>query len=101
MATTKLLANTDRWADDDVFSRDLIDLAMLQAPKNVFAQAIRKARIAYGDAVDRSLGKAIIQLRDRPGRLDECMDALKMTGVPKALLWKRIRALHPAAPKKS
>ncbi len=29
MVTTKLLANTDRWRDDSVMSRDLIDLAML------------------------------------------------------------------------
>ena len=30
MATTKLLANSDRWPDDGVFSRDLIDLAMMR-----------------------------------------------------------------------
>ena len=29
MATSKLLANADRWLDDGVFSRDLIDLAMM------------------------------------------------------------------------
>lgn len=29
MATSKLLANSDRWADDSVFSRDIIDLAMM------------------------------------------------------------------------
>jgi hypothetical protein len=28
LAAEKLLANADRWADDAVFSRDVIDLAM-------------------------------------------------------------------------
>ena len=30
MATSKLLANADRWSDDGVFSRDVIDLAMMR-----------------------------------------------------------------------
>ena len=30
MAACKLLANSDRWADDGVFSRVLTDLAMIQ-----------------------------------------------------------------------
>jgi len=30
MATSKLLANSDRWADEGVFNRDVIDLAMMQ-----------------------------------------------------------------------
>ena len=30
MAASKLLANSDRWADDSVFSRDIIDLAMMK-----------------------------------------------------------------------
>ena len=94
MATSKLLANSDRWTDDSVFSRDLIDLAMLEPPRPLLRRAIEKAAVAYGGSVQRDLGRAIQRLQERTGRLDECMDALKME-VPKALLWKRIRKLRP------
>jgi len=95
MATSKLLANSDRWADDAVFSRDLIDLAMMTPTKNLLNRAIDKARAAYGDSIERDLTKAVQNLRDRPERLDRCMSALQITTVPKALLWQRIRALPP------
>lgn len=39
----KLLANSDRWADDSVFSRDLIDLAM-NAPRAMVWQNLRALR---------------------------------------------------------
>ena len=95
MAATKLLANSDRWADDSVFSRDIIDLAMLELTKPALAQAIRKASAAYGDSIKAELAKAIKSL-GRKGRLDECMDALKIDSVPKALLWDRVRSMKPA-----
>ncbi len=38
MATSKLLANSDRWADDGVFSRDVIDLAMMHPPCRYYAK---------------------------------------------------------------
>jgi hypothetical protein len=95
MATTKLLANSDRWMDDSTFSRDLIDLAMLNLPRRTLAKAIEKAGAAYGESIERDLGKAIERLKERPGRLDECMESLKMKSAPKALLWKQIRRLHP------
>jgi hypothetical protein len=90
---TKLLAHSDRWRDDSVFSRDLIDLAMLQPPKKLLGSALTKARTAYGSSIDTDLEKSIQQLRDRPQRLDQCMAAMAITAVPKALLWKRIKAL--------
>jgi hypothetical protein len=36
-------------------------------------------------------------LRKRPHRLDHCMQAMRLTAVPKALLWKRIKALEQRA----
>ena len=93
MLVTKLLANSDRWRDDAVQSRDLIDLAMMQPPKKLLTAALAKARGAYGGSIDIDLNKAIQDLRDRPHRLDHCMAAMQMTSVPKALLWKRIKAL--------
>ena len=93
MATSKLLANADRWADDSVLCRDLIDLAMMQPAKRLLQLAVAKAKQAYGDSIDSSLLKAIEALRARPQRLDHCMAAMRMTTVPKALLWKWIKAL--------
>ena len=93
MAAGKLLANSDRWSDDSVFSRDLIDLAMLALSKTQMQEAIQKAEAAYGDTVRRDLKKAIQYLSERRGRLSDCMSALKMYEIPKALLWNNIRML--------
>ena len=41
------------------------------------------------------LRKAVQSLRERPHRLDHCMQAMRMTTLPKAPLWKRIKALEP------
>lgn len=95
MACSKLLANSDRWHDNSVFSRDLIDLAMLDVSRATLKSAIEKAAEAYGESIERDLGKAIQNLANHHGRLEECMNALKIEGVPKALLWSRIRNLKP------
>jgi hypothetical protein len=97
MATSKLLANSDRWRDDSVLSRDLIDLAMMLPSPALLREAIIKAEGAYGAAVQTDLRRAVQSLRERPHRLDHCMQAMRMTTVPKALLWKRIKALEPRA----
>lgn len=93
MATSKLLANSDCWADDGVFSRDLIDLAMMQPKLSLLRQALAKAESAYGQAIRVDLGKAIYQLQHRQGWLERCMQAMAMT-LPKALVWQRVRNLH-------
>jgi hypothetical protein len=93
LAARKLLALADRWRDDSVFSRDLIDLAMMQPAKPLLQSAIAKAATAYGDSIETSLEQAIQDLRDRPYRLDACMGAMQMTTVSKAQLWARIKAL--------
>jgi hypothetical protein len=93
MATGKLLANSDRWRDDAVLSRDLIDLAMMKPGRPLLRQAVDKASAAYGDSVQADLVKAIEDLRLRPHRLDTCMAAMRMCTVPKAVLWTRIKAL--------
>ena len=93
MATSKLLANCDRWRDDAVLSRELIDLAMMAPPKKLLQQAIAKASAAYGNSVQDDLAKAVQDLRARPHRLDHCLLAMRVAAVPKAVLWARIRAL--------
>lgn len=94
MATTKLLANSDRWADDSVHSRDLIDLAMLELSRETLDHALLKASGAYGGSIRRDLDRAIQRLRELPERLDECMEALKIDSVPRAVLWKKIRMIN-------
>jgi len=96
MAAATLLANSDRWRDDSVFSRDLIDLAMMAPSRKLRDQALDKAAQAYGASVEADLHHAVQALRDRPQRLERCMRALQMT-MPAAPLWQRIRALVPRA----
>lgn len=93
LATSKLLANSDRQADDGVFSRDVIDLAMMGQRLPALRLALAKAQQAYGPAVSRDLGKAIDRLQERHGWLERCMQAMAIT-LPKAVLWQKIRTLR-------
>jgi hypothetical protein len=93
LATSKLLANSDRQADDGVFSRDVIDLAMMGLRLPVLRMALAKAEKAYGPAVARDLAKAIDRLQERQGWLERCMQAMAIT-LPKAVLWQKIRSLR-------
>ena len=93
MATSKLLANSDRWRDDAVRSRDLIDLAMMKPPKPLLREAVVKAKGAYGESIEGDLARAIDRLRKNPHHLARCMTALGMQQVPSAVVWKYVRAL--------
>lgn len=92
MLASKLLANADRWADDSVFSRDLIDMAMMQPTARLLQSACEKAEGAYGASIRRDLLEAVGKLLTRDGRLEQCMSALKIE-LPKAVLWQRLKAL--------
>lgn len=89
---SKLLANDDRWADTSTFNRDLLDLAMMRPDAAALAAGARKAVDAYGKTVGESLGKAVAYLQERPHRLDEYIQALKIDA-PRAVVWQRIRDL--------
>jgi hypothetical protein len=93
MATCKLLANSDRWNDDSVFSRDVIDLAMMKPSHQLLKEAIEKAQGAYGDAIQNDLKKAISRLKTRESWLDRCMTAMNMTA-PKALIWQNLKNIQ-------
>ena len=95
---TKLMANSDRWADESVMSRDLMDLAMLSHDGGLPAPALAKARHAYGDSVLSDLAKAQQRLLEREGRLKQCMRAMGMT-MPESELRARIQRLRSAVPK--
>jgi len=92
MATSKLLANSDRWNDDGVFSRDIIDLAMMNPSLTLLRLAVEKAEVAYGQAIRSDLDKAINRLKTSPDLLERCMQAMAMT-LPKAVVWSQLRKL--------
>jgi hypothetical protein len=98
---TKLMANSDRWADTSVMSRDVIDLAVLaDADGTLDSMGVAKALHAYGPSVLEDLKKARAQLLERKGRLRECMKTLGMR-MPEADLRRRIQAINPKPPSPS
>jgi hypothetical protein len=90
-AASKLLANVDRWTDAGVYSRDVIDIAMLELSKAGWGQAFEKAETAYGDAVKRDVLKAVDTLRVS-NRLATCLNALAVD-VPQAKMLDRLKRL--------
>lgn len=108
LAASKLLAHSDRWRDDSVNSRDLIDLAMMELDSEILRRAIVKASATYGASVERDLRAAVATLARRRGRLEDCMRKLQMLDVPPgvvpvppALLWARIKRLVPPVKRKN
>lgn len=93
MAASKLLANSDRWNDDGVFNRDIIDLAMMAPSLALLRLAVAKAETAYGPAIRRDLDKAIERLQSRDDWLQRCMQVMAME-LPKAVVWQQIRKLR-------
>jgi hypothetical protein len=92
LVATKLLANSDRWADPSVFSRDIIDLAMVGPDRRTLTHGLRKARAAYGESVFDDAQSAIASLRDRDRAVERCQHALGMTQ-PRAVVVDRLRRL--------
>lgn len=90
MYTEKLLANADRWADNSILSRDMIDLSMMMSHwGGIPDEAWERARAAYGDSVRDAYFKAVERIRD-PEWLRTCME--KMGIDPR--LAENIRAPH-------
>ncbi|MCE2746991.1 MAG: nucleotidyl transferase AbiEii/AbiGii toxin family protein [Burkholderiales bacterium] len=93
LAASKLLANSDRWADEGVFNRDLIDLAIMKPTEDIFAKAYAKAETAYGTAIRKDLEKAIGKLLDKPDWLEKCLRAMNMNETPPATIVTALLAL--------
>lgn len=93
MATSKLLANSDRWNDDGVFNRDIIDLAMMNPSLALLRLAVAKAETAYGQAIRQDIDKAIHRLQSRHGWLERCIQSMAMN-LPKAVVWQQLRKLR-------
>jgi hypothetical protein len=79
LISSKLLANADRWSYDSVFSRDVVDLAMMRVSKKELHQVIEKSREAYGDSILASLNKSIDRLLTKEGLLERCMAVMKIS----------------------
>lgn len=73
----KLLANSDRWNDSSIESRDLIDLAIQRLNSPIPTEAIAKAETAY--PVIEPLKKAISFFQKNPHYRDKCFTALGIT----------------------
>lgn len=73
---SKLLANSDRYMDDSVEARDLIDLAVLRLQSSIPQKAIDKAEKAY--EVMRPLKVAIQRFQERVNYREKCFSSLKI-----------------------
>ena len=98
LTASKLLANSDRWRDEGVFSRDLIDLATMEPDVALLRRGVEKAQSAYGDAVLRDLRRAIDHMAETEGWLERCRAAMAIHDPP-ASIWQRVRALRRVLPK--
>ncbi len=78
--TSKLLANADRFMDDGVESRDLIDLAVLRLQTPIPQAALDKAENAY--EVLRPLERAVQRFQERPDYRKECFLGLQVLAQP-------------------
>ena len=94
LTASKLLANSDRWADEGVFNRDVIDLAMIKPTTQFFTSACAKAETAYGTSIRQDLEKAIRKLVDKPDWLEKCMRAMNMNDIPPASLMSALLAIR-------
>ena len=77
----KILANDDRWNDESVLSRDIIDLAFMIEAWGVkpFREGLRKAHLAYGDHIADSIRSAAVKLRGKKSYQKKCVDGLRVT----------------------
>ncbi|MEH2193653.1 MAG: nucleotidyl transferase AbiEii/AbiGii toxin family protein [Nostoc sp.] len=83
--TSKLLSNSDRYADDSVEARDLIDLAILRLQSPIPQASIEKAEAAY--QVMRPLERAIALFQQRPDYREKCFLSLQVdrSQIPKII----------------
>lgn len=83
----KLLANSDRWADRQVLSRDLIDLAALRSWIGPIPESSwDKVRAAYKAAPAEDLRKALAELARDSERQRNCFQGLDVRGKEETLL---------------
>jgi|SRR6185295_7318486 len=82
----KLLANSDRWADRQVLSRDLVDLAALREQLGPIPEAAwSKAEAAYKSSPKADLAKALNAFAEDAAHRRRCFDGLSVVAAPRIL----------------
>jgi len=99
LIASKLLANSDRWGDASVFSRDLIDLVMMKFTTSEWQSGFAKSTRAYGESIHRDLMKACDIFLDKPIHVQGCLSKLKMS-IPPTVLVDKVRDLKSFLNKK-
>lgn len=75
----KLLANSDRWADRSVASRDILDLAaMVNAWGDIPPKSLAKACSAYGTTIIKDVISAANLILDNENYCQQCFDDLRI-----------------------
>ena len=75
----KLLANSDRWADRQFLSRDLIDLGALRWKLGPVSESVwRKTEAAYKTAVRDDLRKALSAFGQDSAHQQRCFEGLQV-----------------------
>jgi hypothetical protein len=99
LIASKLLANSDRWGDASVFSRDLIDLVMMKFTTTEWQSGFAKSTRAYGESIHRDLIKACDTFLNKPVHVQGCLSRLKMN-IPPTVLVDKVRDLKSFLSKK-
>jgi hypothetical protein len=99
LIASKLLANSDRWGDASVFSRDLIDLVMMKFTTPEWQSGFAKSTRAYGESIHRDLIKACDAFLNKPVHVQGCLSRLKMN-IPPTVLVDKVRDLKSFLSKK-
>jgi hypothetical protein len=99
LIASKLLANSDRWGDASVFSRDLIDLVMMKFTTPEWQSGFAKSTRAYGESIHRDLIKACDAFLNKPIHVQGCLSRLKMN-IPPTVLVDKVRDLKSFLSKK-
>jgi hypothetical protein len=99
LIASKLLANSDRWGDVSVFSRDLIDLVMMRFTTREWQNGFEKSTTAYGESIHRDLIKACDAFIGKPMHVQGCLSRLKMN-IPPTVLVDKVRGLKSLLNKK-
>ena len=70
------MANSDRWLDRSILSRDLVDLSILRLRERLPQESIAKASAAY--EVVEPLKRAITDFQQVPDYRERCYDLLSV-----------------------
>lgn len=92
LVAEKLLANSDRYLDKGVFSRDLIDLAFMDIHDIRSHPGFFKATAAYGSDIERDLNAAIAFFAGNLRWVERCSETLEISA-PIATILQKVTAL--------